>query len=121
MRGAGRGDSEKDLDGIWNRTCAVTGCSARGILRASHIQPWAESNDKERLDPENGLLLAAHLDALFDAYLISFKDDGRMLVSSDLRVEDRYCLRLDGACLRKQPSIATKRYLAFHRKRAMIT
>ena len=46
-------------------------------MRASHIKPWAKcETDAERLDVYNGLLLAAHLDAAFDAGLITFDDNG---------------------------------------------
>jgi putative restriction endonuclease len=36
------------------------------MLRASHIKPWSDCSNRERLDPLNGLLLVAHIDALFD-------------------------------------------------------
>lgn len=36
------------------------------LLRASHAKPWKDSSDAEHLDVYNGLLLAVHLDALFD-------------------------------------------------------
>ena len=58
-------------------------------LEASHIKPWADSNDSERLDPNNGLLLTASLHKLFDAGLISFEDSGKMLVSSKLSQSER--------------------------------
>jgi hypothetical protein len=52
----------------WGGRCAVTGCAEPLLLRASHIKPWAICEaDSERLDVYNGLLLAAHLDAAFDA------------------------------------------------------
>jgi putative restriction endonuclease len=41
------------------------GLTTRALLRASHIKPWSQSTDSERLDPANGILLAAHIDALF--------------------------------------------------------
>ena len=54
------------------------------MLRASHIVPWAECDDAQRLDVHNGLLLSALWDAAFDAGLVSFTDDGTVLVSPDL-------------------------------------
>jgi putative restriction endonuclease len=63
------------------------------LLRASHIKPWARcETDGERLDVYNGLLLAAHLDAAFDAGLISFSDDGAILFSPRFAQEDRDAL-----------------------------
>ena len=118
-RGQGRFRSE--LDYIWKNNCAVLGCSTREMLRASHIKPWHISNDEQRLDPENGILLAAHLDALFDSNLISFADDGRMLISDHLEWNDRRLLMLDGCRLRKEPSTKMKEFLTFHRNRSNIT
>ncbi|MGH7460388.1 MAG: HNH endonuclease, partial [Longimicrobiales bacterium] len=46
----------------WEGKCVVTGLAVPELLRASHAKPWAVSNDAERLDPYNGLLLAVHLD-----------------------------------------------------------
>jgi predicted restriction endonuclease len=48
----------------------------------SHIVPWSESNEQERLDEENGILLSPNADALFDRHLISFTDSGELLISS---------------------------------------
>jgi hypothetical protein len=80
----GQGRFRSQLEGHWNAACAVTGVRVRAILRASHIQPWAASNNEDRLDPHNGLLLVANLDALFDRGLISFADDGTLLVGKGL-------------------------------------
>ncbi|MGO7165362.1 HNH endonuclease, partial [Rhizobium johnstonii] len=60
----------------WHGRCAVTSCNLPAVLRASHIVPWREASNAERLDPENGLPLVATLDALFDVGLISFDDQG---------------------------------------------
>lgn len=80
----GQGRFRSHLEGHWDAACAVTGVRVRAILRASHIQPWAASDNEERLDPHNGLLLVANLDALFDRGLISFADDGTLLIGKGL-------------------------------------
>jgi hypothetical protein len=64
--------------------CRVTGLIDRRHLRASHIKPWSESNDQEKLDPNNGLLLSPHIGHLFDRGYISFTNDGDLLVSKNL-------------------------------------
>lgn len=64
------------------RGCRITGVSDPTHLRASHIKPWAKCNNSERLDGANGLLLAPHVDHLFDRGLISFCDSGELLTSS---------------------------------------
>ena len=70
------------LIAFWQGRCAVTDLSVVSLLRASHIKPWAEcTNDQERLNVFNGLLLAPHLDALFDGGWITFDDEGRLVKS----------------------------------------
>jgi hypothetical protein len=66
------------------KTCRVTGVSNIKHLRASHIKPWTVSNDKEKIDGYNGLLLSPHVDHLFDRGFISFKDSGDMIISKSL-------------------------------------
>ena len=85
----------------WGGCCAVTDVAEPRLLRASHIKPWAKcETDAERLDVYNGLLLAAHLDAAFDAGLISFGDDGVIVFSSQFSRADRDTLGIhDGIAL----------------------
>lgn len=57
-------------------SCAFCGFSPRslpssGLLRASHIKPWAVSDDRERLDPRNGVAACPTHDAAFDGGLIT--------------------------------------------------
>jgi HNH endonuclease len=111
----GQGRFRADLLEYWGG-CAVVGCTVEAALRASHIKPWRESSDRERLDPANGLLLIANLDALFNDGLITFDDDGRMLLSNQLTRKDRSLLRLKGK-LKKRPSPRQRKYLRLHRNR----
>ena len=69
---------------LWRGRCAISGLDVPELLRASHAKPWAVSTDAERLDVYNGLLLAAHLDAAFDAGLITILGDGTVGASSAL-------------------------------------
>ena len=62
----GQGLFRDKLLNRWENKCAVTGSTVLQILRASHMKPWRESTNFERLDPANGLLLTANFDALFD-------------------------------------------------------
>jgi putative restriction endonuclease len=50
-------------------------------LRASHCKPWRDSDNSERLNGENGLLLTPSIDHLFDRGFISFQGDGGLIVS----------------------------------------
>ena len=68
----------------YRHQCCLTGLEVPQVLRASHIVGWAEDK-KNRLNPENGLLLSATYDAAFDKHLISLDEDYRMIVSPVLR------------------------------------
>lgn len=77
----GQGKFRKNVKDFENR-CRITGVEFDGMLIASHIKPWALcSTHKERLDGENGLMLAPHIDRLFDRGFISFEKDGTVIVS----------------------------------------
>ncbi|MDM5187563.1 HNH endonuclease [Bacillus sp. DX4.1] len=66
------------------KKCKLCGVSDERFLVASHIKQWSQSNHKERLDVNNGLLLCPNHDALFDKGYISFNEDGRILISESL-------------------------------------
>ncbi len=53
--------------------CCVTGLATRALLTASHIVPWAE-DEKNRLNPSNGLCLNALHDRAFDRHLMWVDD-----------------------------------------------
>ena len=82
----GQGAYRRNLELIEKR-CRVTGIADGAHLRASHIKPWAKCTDAERLDGFNGLLLAPHVDHLFDGGYISFSESGELLVSESLKPE----------------------------------
>lgn len=77
----GQGAYRKGIIHRWEYKCAVTGFDKLDVLIASHIVPWAESTDPERLDIHNGILLSPTYDALFDRHLISFENNGRIILS----------------------------------------
>jgi hypothetical protein len=76
----------------WGGRCPLTGITEPALLRASHIVPWSDCNDEQRLDVHNGLLLSALWDAAFDKGLISFGDDGTLRVSASLSEPARQAL-----------------------------
>ncbi len=61
--------------------CRITHVNNPIHLVASHCKPWRDSDDRERLDGENGLLLTPSIDHLFDRGFISFDDTGVVLIS----------------------------------------
>jgi len=105
------------LEDYWGGMCPLTGISDRALLRASHIKPWAEcASDDERLDVYNGFLIAVHLDAAFDAALMTFNENGQILWSSKLTTGAKKLLSsglVEPVILAEQH----QRYLDCHRER----
>ncbi|VVE71678.1 hypothetical protein PAN31117_04135 [Pandoraea anapnoica] len=100
----------------WQGRCCVTGLAVPALLRASHIRPWAKcQSDDERLDVFNGLLLAPHIDALFDGGWISFSDQGGLLVSEALPYAARAQLGVSPEWTIRNLKPAHVPYLTFHR------
>ncbi len=102
---------------VVERACRLTGIDDLRFLRASHIKPWRDASDTERIDPHNGLLLTPSADLLFDRGWVSFRDDGRLIVAPGLpqQVSDR--LGFDVRDGRKCGSFTPKQveYLDYHR------
>lgn len=78
----GQGLFRDKLKEKYNNRCIITDINISQVLIASHIKPWAVSNNEERLSVDNGLLLSATFDRLFDSGLITFKKDGTILISN---------------------------------------
>lgn len=101
-------------------TCSVLGCGPQAVLVASHIVAWraCESND-ERLDVNNGLLLTPNLDKLFDRGLVSFADNGDLLVSPSLSRADAVSLGLRPDMRLREVPPPIIRFLSQHRQGAV--
>lgn len=102
--------------------CRITGVENDTHLIASHIRPWRDSNNDERLDGENGLLLTPSIDHLFDRGFIGFEDSGRLIISP---VADQVSLRRMGIETEAlvnvgQFSSGQRRYLEFHRDNVLL-
>jgi putative restriction endonuclease len=63
------------------RACVFCGFEPRslpvrsGLLRASHIKPWAVADHRERMDVRNGLAACPMHDAAFDQGYLTVKED----------------------------------------------
>ena len=108
----GQGHFRSQLIQMWGG-CAVTGYRNTQMLLASHIKPWRDSNNEERLDKFNGLLLLANLDKAFDLGFISFDDNGKVLISNHLETPEVIGLRED---MSFEIMNDHKRYLGYHRE-----
>jgi hypothetical protein len=112
----GQGYYRQKIIERWEGKCPVSGMSIIPILIASHIVPWSQSNDEEKLDVNNGILLSPNVDALFDKCLISFKNDGSILISGKISIEDRVALGLNHT-IKIPVSERMTPYLERHRKK----
>ena len=91
----GQGKFRKSLFEKYDGKCVVTGIDLSKLLIASHIKPWSVSENDERLSPDNGILLSADFDRLFDSGLITFANDGSIVASSFVNDNNRTILGLD--------------------------
>jgi hypothetical protein len=71
----------KERVGQIESRCRITGVENPAHLVASHCKPWRDSNNEERLNGENGLLLTPSIDHLFDRGFIGFEDNGKLIIS----------------------------------------
>jgi len=112
----GQGAYRKSILFRWDFKCAVTNFRKNEILIASHIVPWRSSTNEERLDVDNGILLSPTYDALFDQYLISFENSGKIILSQSLLNTDYELLGVNGNERIKNFSTGNYSYLERHRE-----
>ena len=101
---------------LHEQSCRLTLVFEPEHLRASHIKPWKDSSDSEKIDGSNGLFLAPHIDHLFDRGFISFDDSGVILISPALTPSIASAWGVEvgknvGSFTAKQ-----RTYLAYHRQ-----
>lgn len=103
-------------------SCRVTKVDRLEHLRASHCKPWRDSNNQERLDGENGLLLTPTIDHLFDRGFISFEGSGRLLISPVAHEQSlhRMGIQTTDAMNVGKFSVGQARYLEFHREHVFL-
>jgi hypothetical protein len=101
--------------------CRITRVERMEHLIASHVQPWRDSSNEQRLDGENGLLLTPTVDHLFDKGFISFEDSGQLIVSP---VADQRSLQRMGVDPESRVNVGAfsqgqRQYLDFHRENVL--
>ena len=112
----GQGIYRENLMKKYKYQCIVTGINTSKLLIASHIKPWRICNNNERIDTENGLLLSANMDRLFDCGLISFTAEGRMMISPFVGITNEARLHISkGMQVDLQPTTKLLTYLEYHR------
>jgi hypothetical protein len=115
MARRGQGVFRHNVEQI-EKSCRVTGLRDLQHLRASHIKPWKDSDDYEKIDGHNGLMLSPHVDHLFDRGWILFEDDGMLVPSPKLDVLVLQSWRIEPD---RQPKPFLTRqieYLEYHRE-----
>lgn len=111
----GHGQWRQNLLKRWSGKCVVTGLTVEALLRASHIKPWRDSDNRERLDVYNGFILGPAYDAAFDAGLISFEDGGAIVISPRLPANQLLVAGLSSNAKVSNLSDENRHYLAHHR------
>jgi hypothetical protein len=96
--------------------CSVTGIIMHEMLTASHIKPWRDCDYGEAVDLMNGLLLTPNLDRAFDKGLISFADNGDIILSKQFESDAQAFGITSNMTIRPDKLLAQHlTYLAHHR------
>jgi hypothetical protein len=99
--------------------CAICGVEDISFLIASHIKPWSESSNEERLDVHNGLLLCPNHDSLFDKGFITFDQNGNIFISDKISENIKVFMNINPT-MRIKTSNKMKEYLQWHFNRKFI-
>ena len=110
----------------YNLKCCITGLSIPDLLVASHIIPWSK-DDKNRLNPHNGLCLNSIHDKAFDKGFITITTDYKLKISKyfnefkkDNAVSDLF-LRYDNQSITLPDKFSpTKEFLEYHHNKIFI-
>ena len=112
----GQGYYRQQIIEKWEGVCPISTIDLVSILISSHILSWSESTDTERLDVENGILLSPLYDALFDKHLISFEDNGKLIISNKLSEDNINKAKLSQDIIINITE-GMKKYLMIHREK----
>jgi putative restriction endonuclease len=95
--------------------CRVTRVSEPRHLKASHIKPWRDASDAERLDGANGLLLSPHIDHLFDEGYMTFSATQELVIVPEVRNKLLDAWGIDAGARVGEFSREQNAYLDYHR------
>lgn len=103
------------------RKCPITGINDIRILTASHIKPWTQATNRERLDTNNGFLFSPTFDRLFDRGIISFSNNKSLLVSETFSRKNLERLNLkNNQIITDLPINGREDYLEYHRTKIFL-
>ena len=100
----------------YNRKCCLCDADFEPTLIASHIKPWAESDENEKVKNDNGLLLCPNHDRLFDRGYISFDDEGKIIISKMITKRNQDLLNISES-MKIQISGEMATFLKWHREK----
>jgi len=114
----GQSGYRKRLIEHWG-ACSITNSDCFDMLIASHVKPWSESNEQEKYDIFNGLLLTPNYDKLFDRYYISFDDEGNIMVSDKITDDNLKKLGISKTAKLNEDKLSIEhiKYLKYHRNK----
>ena len=116
-----QGNYRKAALALWNNKCAVTGVDEPGWLIASHIKPWRESTNEERVNPLNSLILTPNYDKLFDRGIISFSPDNGKIILPRIHTHEMWRnlerMHIDDEVHLCHIPNGTEQFLDYHNKR----
>lgn len=92
-------------------SCEINSSFKRNLI-ASHIKPWAECINEEKIDVANGLCLSPNFDGLFEDGLIGFDSNGVIQIGA-LSREEMLVYGLSGKETIKVVN-SQKKYLKWH-------
>lgn len=115
----GQGIFRNELIEYWHG-CAISQCPFTWMLIASHIKPWRDADNQERLDTYNGLLLLPNYDKLFDLGYISFTQMGKIMYSRLLDKFDREAIGLTSDLHLVKLENQHLKYLKYHNENCFL-
>lgn len=78
----------KSILASYNNTCCITGIQQTEFLIAGHIKPWG-IDERNRLNPRNGVAINALHDKAFESGLITITPDFKIKISSILKKQSK--------------------------------
>ena len=117
----GQGKFREDVLVRWGGKCAVTPIEKPELLVASHIKPWSVcDSSREKLDPNNGLLLSVGYDSVFDKGFVTFDEGGRIVISDHLDSWEPQILGISDRARLRDTNDESERYMDFHRRKIFL-
>ena len=103
------------------KLCPFTEINDKKLLIASHIKPWAFSDNNERLDLKNVFVFSPLFDKLFDRGLISFWNNKTLLISRWLSKFNKKKIGIfEWQIIDLLPINWREDYLKFHREKVFL-